>query len=356
MNPQAHQGRLQHLDGLRGLAAIIVLCQHALEFQATIAPPDAWPAAWLAWTFEYLDFGKLGVITFFAISGFIIPLSFRGASPRFGFVVSRFFRLYPAYWLSLACAVLILPLIGLAPFGGRQILANATMLQKLLHQPDVLGVYWTLLVELIFYGLCFLLFPTGFLRSARALAVIIVVLLATSCLAGVLRGRGIGVPVSLLLNLAVMFLGSFLRMAILEGDAFAKRFQLPLVALLFIVIPIAWNAAYDDNSHKESVLADVNGYYFGFLFFVYGIRSRAFSTRFLVWLGAISYSIYLFHPIGLELGKWMALQTGWPLGGFVLPAVALVLTIGVSHVVHHLVELPSTRLGKRVASFRLASS
>lgn len=354
MNPPVRERRLEHVDALRGLAAVIVLLQHGLEFQATIAPPGSWPAALLDWTFSYLDFGKLGVVTFFAISGYIIPLSFRGASPRTGFVVSRFFRLYPAYWLSIACAALLLPALGLPSFGGAQIAANATMVQKLLHQSDILGVYWTLLVELIFYGLCFLLFAPGYLGSAKALGGIVLVLLAGACTAAVLRGRGIGAPVSLLLNLAVMFLGSFLRLATIEGDAFARRTQVFLIGLVYLAIPVAWHAAYDDDSHKESVLADIGGYYFGLLLFLYGIKRRAFAAPFLVYLGAISYPIYLFHPLALESGKWLAQFATWPASGLILPLVALTLTIGVSHLVHHTVELPSARLGKRLRSLRFA--
>src|SRR5438045_9287952 len=53
------------------------------------------------WT-RYFEFGITGVVLFFAISGFVIYGTLRG--PRAGtgrrFVISRFFRLFPAYWVS----------------------------------------------------------------------------------------------------------------------------------------------------------------------------------------------------------------------------------------------------------------
>ena len=56
-----------------------------------------------------IDVGRLGVIIFFAISGFVICRSFGG--PREGagkrFVIRRLCRLYPAYWVSMLGGILV---------------------------------------------------------------------------------------------------------------------------------------------------------------------------------------------------------------------------------------------------------
>jgi len=47
--------------------------------------------------------GGLGVLLFFAISGYVIPNSLRGTRVRGlkRFVIHRFFRLWPTFWLCL---------------------------------------------------------------------------------------------------------------------------------------------------------------------------------------------------------------------------------------------------------------
>ena len=55
-----------------------------------------------------INAGRLGVVLFFAISGFVIPFSIKLAHryPVREFLLTRFFRLYPAYWLSIPLGVI----------------------------------------------------------------------------------------------------------------------------------------------------------------------------------------------------------------------------------------------------------
>ena len=343
--------RLAHIDGLRGLAAALVLYQHLVEYLANAAPAGAWIGLHADWLLGHLDLGKLGVVIFFAISGYIVPFSFPAAAPRVGFVLSRFFRLYPAYWLSLAAAVWLLPMLGSASFSGKQVLANASMLQMLFRQADVLGVYWTLLIEVLFYGLCFALFCVDGLRSARALAAVFVLMLLTALAAAVLRDGGMqGAPVGLPLYLSVMLFGTMLRLATLEQNALARRCIAGMLLALCIVVPLAWATAYDDHSHRESVLADVSAFWLGLLIFVYVVKRQAFAWRAWVYLGAISYPVYLLHPLALEIARYWAAGQPWPLAAGTLIVATLILTIAAAHGVHQWVETPAIRWGRQLVS------
>lgn len=341
--------RLDHLDGLRGFAAVLVLYQHLVEYLGAAAPADALARAHLDWTFAWLDFGKLGVVIFFAISGYIVPSSFGGAMPRTGFVVSRFFRLYPAYWVSILAAAWLLPMLGQPGFTATRLLANATMLQSALHQKDVLDVYWTLLIELTFYALCFALFSVDKLRSPRALASLFVALLALAYVGAVRRGGGQGgIPVGVPLYLAVMLFGACMRLATLERNAVARRLCAPMLLALLVLGPLVWSTAYDDHTHKESVMASVSGFCLAVLGFVAVIRWRFFTARAWVYLGAISYSVYLFHPLALEVGRFASSTSAWPLAALIQVGVTLALTAAVAHAVHRGIERPAIRFGKRL--------
>jgi len=104
--------------------------------------------------------GRVGVLLFFAISGFVIPSSLRGL-PWKGFkvfVIRRFWRLYPPFW----CAVLIAWLVD--PWEKTIKLIPWRMSMLPVPHWSALAIaahFWTLQVELVFYiivGLLFLIF------------------------------------------------------------------------------------------------------------------------------------------------------------------------------------------------------
>jgi peptidoglycan/LPS O-acetylase OafA/YrhL len=113
---------------------------------------------------RYLSqYGYLGVDIFFIISGFVISLSAEGRG-AYGFFKSRIGRLYPVFWVSAIITTLFLI------FGGHLIyseiswyrfLTNMTMIPTVLFDKTTLdfldGSYWTLIVEMKFYFIIFLL-------------------------------------------------------------------------------------------------------------------------------------------------------------------------------------------------------
>ncbi|MEV6007167.1 acyltransferase [Streptomyces sp. NPDC051976] len=153
--PAARQGeRLAALDGLRFLAALVVVFFHLVgqvpaTFQRIWGRPyqEVFPVA-----HSYFAFGRLGVELFFVISGFVIAMSGWGRSPR-DFFIARVARLYPMYWIAVLLTALFLTTVD-TPFGQpalRTVVADMTMLQTPLGVSDLSAVYWTLWPELCFY-------------------------------------------------------------------------------------------------------------------------------------------------------------------------------------------------------------
>jgi len=342
------QGRLANIDGLRGLAALLVLLQHLCERYSQHAPlSDSASKSLATVLLTYCDLGKVGVVTFFAISGFVVPFSFHEPTPRIGFIASRVFRLYPAYWISLLAAFLILPVIHQERFSYGQLFANATLLQTAIHQKDVLSVYWTLFIEVIFYACCFMLFQLGVLLSSNALFVSFSGCLAWAIGAGVLRARGhSGPPTALPLYLAVMWFGTSVRLATRENDQRAAGYCRAMLAMLVIAVPLVWSIAYDRGSHKESVVSDIAGFYVALAMFLLAAIRGVFATRLLAWAGAISYGLYLFHPIALDVGDFASSTLSWPFRGAVLIVVSLMLSFATAGLVYARVERPMIRIGR----------
>ncbi|MEW2517020.1 acyltransferase family protein [Actinacidiphila alni] len=150
--PQPVKRRLYVLDGLRLIAALMVVFYHYTGYN----PTNYWgrsDAAVFPAIHGITSYGWLGVYLFFLISGFVICMSSWNRTPR-QFLFSRFTRLYPAYW---AAVILTSAVVFLTPKAGRlsppETLANLTMFERGMGVPYVDGVYWTLWAELRFYML-----------------------------------------------------------------------------------------------------------------------------------------------------------------------------------------------------------
>lgn len=139
-------GRFKALDGLRGLAVLAVVVNHFGAPFDTYYPSDK--DAPYAFTL-----GELGVQLFFIVSGFVILMSAVHGKTAKGFIISRFTRLYPTYWVALIFSACLITWVGIET---RQItlfqfLVNFTMFQRFVLVDNVDQVYWTLAVEMQFY-------------------------------------------------------------------------------------------------------------------------------------------------------------------------------------------------------------
>lgn len=142
--------RLQALDLFRFVAALAVVLYHYT------AQPNS-PYTQLA---QFTQFGYLGVPLFFMISGFVIAASAERRRPLV-FLISRAARLYPAYWIGVLFTTAVIVAVGAPAPSLTEVLLNLTMLNDYLGVKNIDGVYWTLQLELKFYGCIFLLMLAG---------------------------------------------------------------------------------------------------------------------------------------------------------------------------------------------------
>ncbi len=348
--------RFDQLEGLRGIAAIAVLLQHCLEFTPlNAATNESLPARVFQ---ESFNLGRAGVIVFFLISGFLIPHSLKhGQRPIAKFAVSRFFRLYPLYWVSLAAALAIFPLLIKTNYTPLQIFANVTMAAQLFGQEYVISLYWTLFVELLFYILCAALFAAGLLHARQFMARGLVVV---SACAAVLIAVEIALPpkrfdgalenlMTLGIYLLTMFAGYVLRMHYLREVS--GRLTIAALAMIFFVLGL-YCVTRDMHGGYNSLLSPVSvgiSTVLGYVVFIAVLYGNLLTQALWRWLGAISYGIYLFHAITLKLAVHYFDAPVETLGESVLLTLSvLVSSIAVAAPLYWLVELPMIEAGKRV--------
>jgi peptidoglycan/LPS O-acetylase OafA/YrhL len=93
--------RIDFLDVVRGIAAVSVLIAHSSEI--------FFPQSAEFWN-NYLNLGQVGVVSFFLVSGFVIPFSLEKSNSLYAFLISRVFRIYPLYLFVMLVGFLLLVL------------------------------------------------------------------------------------------------------------------------------------------------------------------------------------------------------------------------------------------------------
>ncbi len=309
--------RVYSVEVLRGLAALWVAWFHMTTETVPVAG----------------SFGWLGVDVFFVISGFVIPLSLRGADyrvPDFGrFLTRRLVRLEPPYLISIALTIALAYASSTAPgFRGEapgftiaQVASHIAYLVPLFDQEWILPIYWTLAYELVFYFTCGLFFPFLFKHSILWALALATIALIPSALSGNVEPRSF----EFLIGFAAMryFVGRdrlwvFLATTALSaGVLFAAEFTPQAIvcgatALIIVFLKIPKLAP-------------------------------------LTFLGTISYSLYLIHvPIGgrvVNLGKRFVEGAAVELA---LSAFAIVVSLAAAYVFYRLIEARAVRWSKRL--------
>lgn len=328
-NPAPAATRLVEVDALRGVAALAVVLFHFTTRFGELYPGHDRPL--LA-----LPDGHYGVNLFFIISGFVIFMTLERTQRPMDFIVSRFSRLFPSYWFAIFLTLGVTHWLGLPDklVGLGTALANMVMVHGIFFVDHVDGVYWTLEVEMLFYGGMLLLYR---LKWLGAIHTALFGLLALRVVYFVLEKYfGISLPWTIYRLLILQYIPWFALGISVYQLVKRHRTDACRPAAITVLLAIATLLLC------ESTVMALLGVVFATAAFT------AASGRFgllrlgpLAWLGTISYPLYLLHE---NIGWAILLR----LSAFGLPMnLAVVLTLGIALVlaaaVTRWVEQPAMR-------------
>jgi peptidoglycan/LPS O-acetylase OafA/YrhL len=353
--------RLECLDGLRGVLAVYVMLGH-------VAPFSTMPE-WLA---RPLSHGGAAVDVFFILSGLVIVQSLESFRWRGrGFLIARAARTYPVYLAMLLLAVAVQPLpldFAAMPWIGAdsqardiwsggwplawgvELGAHLTMTHGLLPDSVVpggwvsfLGSAWSLSTEWQFYVLALLV---GARIGPRRMAAAFLALAVAGLLWQAMAPPEWQFSRAFLPNKAHYFALGVASAGLVRGDA-AWRYGVVLAATLAVCAlrgraemlpPLLWTLCLAAQLHPG-----VAGL---------GMIASALRSRLLLWLGALSYCIYLTNePVHKLLGLGLAaIAAGngtlfsvlWIPGAVLLPVL-------LSMPLHAWIEVPAQRWGRAYA-------
>lgn len=356
------QGRITGLDGLRGVAALVVLLYHA----SLVARPWLDPAAWTTLTetpLKLLLAGTESVLIFFVLSGIVVALpALRGGFDWARYYPARLLRLYVPVAAALLFAAALIVLLprdrSQMPEGSwmrdaqaSSVSPGALLSEASLMRPsyDIDNVLWSLRWE-VFFSLLLPVFVWVALRSRRHSAAV-----AAGAALVIVIGRLTGNEA--LVYLPVFLLGTVIAVHLDDLRALAARPRVrPFLPILFaaacglliaswLARPITTRGGSAD--HVLWGLSAVGAALIVVLAIVWPRAARVLDTAPAQWLGRVSFSLYLIHApilgtLGYALGPdrwWLACLLGIPLSLLLAP------------VFHRLVERPSHRLSRTVGAW-----
>tara|TARA_R110002012_G_scaffold77840_3_gene198322 strand:- start:86314 stop:87432 length:1119 start_codon:yes stop_codon:yes gene_type:complete len=322
------------LDLLRFSAALMVAVYHFLYRGAQDGGylDHAFGAAGVA-----VSLGYLGVNLFFMISGFVIIWSASGRD-WYGFSVGRLARLYPAHLVAMTITFLVMLWWAQPPYQAdiSQWLANLTMLAPMFGSGFMDGAYWSIVIEIIFYGWVVIGLFSGFIPRHTDAAVAIWMLFV------MLNNTMLGSrPVELLflteygsyfalgiMTWRISSLGPSNLRLLVAAIALAMTFHAAEVQRLDVIFRLG-------EASSAPLVALANAGIVGLFLLAAALGRHIKAGRWVLALGGISYPFYLIHQ---NAGYILINATAPAIGKWSAFALALILSIAVSWWIYARVE------------------
>jgi len=333
--PKANRKRLLELDAFRGIASFGVLLYHYYYYYFEIIgdPADG---------IQGFSAGQYGVELFFMLSGFVIFMSLEHSKRIIDFAVSRLARLFPVYWLSILITSIVVHSFGLdarEPSGelaSRAVgliptLANFTMLEEYAGFAKVDGAYWTLTLELSFYFVIAAAYFSGLLKRFHLAAGAAISFFA------VLWGAEEFASFHLPFKIKTLFLVGYGHLFLL-GMLLYRHWKSGSNGIGFAFMACCIALQFQHGALLGGLVAGFTGL---FIAFIKGWLEWI-TWKPLLFLGSISYSLYIVHQyVGYVLMREL-LERGFGLR--ITQVIALIAAILIATGMTYSVEKPAAKL------------
>lgn len=321
--------------GLRGIASLMVFWAHLLGGTAKHIYQD--DPSYGAFIDGMWNFGRYGVELFFVISGFVILPSVLRYAPG-EFALRRLFRLYPLFFVLTLLFVALNAKTNLYPQldNARAVIAGLFFANLFTGTEQITPNAWSLTFEVFFYTLTCLTVLCVYRRPNLTGALLTI--------AASLAFLGF-YPIT-----AFFLFGLIIRVAYDRGlllrPAIARPLELVAAAACVRYASLSWSAytpADLANPLTWKIMAATASFFY-LAVSPSSLTSRILGIREILYLGTISYSLYLVHPYTYYACRQLFKAMGWftqdQFGSmlaffFVLTPTTLVVT----HIVHHFVEM-----------------
>ncbi len=312
--------------------------------------------------------GWIGVDVFFVLSGFLITallLNEHGANGRFSipkFYVRRVFRLVPAYWAFLLIVVVWAAIWRSGQFNSwsSEVVKNATYQMNFFdinHFPQIgIGHSWSLAIEEQFYLVwpLLLLFGLKFTPRRAFTGLVVVGILGSFLATVVMAHHGVSyrrlyygldtnaLPLLVGCLAAFLYIGGYGKRISPQRSALIPFVTMVVLAFFLVSVPEQSEWAYEGPTQLVSLLTAAT--VIAILLNPNSWTARILAHPGIVFVGLISYSLYLWNPFAMLIARNLATGT---VGRALHLFVGLILTFAFAIASYYLVERPGLRLKDR---------
>lgn len=346
-----------NLNGLRFIAAFLVIIHHIEQFKLMMNIENYWEVPFI------MNIGKHGVVLFFVLSGFLITyllLAEEHISKKITiskFYIRRILRIWPLYYLIIILAFFILPNINIfiLPNYDKEVVYSNLIHKLILYiffLPNlVLSLYgiipyvsqtWSIGTEEQFY----LIWPIiiKYFRKNRILLMFSIIifylcfkLFLKTSYSNFIPYKKTVIDFWHFFSIDCMAIGGFYAVILFQKNKLVNFFQniYLFYATLIITIILMLKGIYIPYIQYEffAVL-------FGLIIFNLAANNNikiSLENKILIYLGNISYGLYMYHPIGIVFAIYLC-KTANLLTNWVLYPLSITFTILLSELSYRYFE------------------
>lgn len=328
MNQQLH---IKSLDGLRAIAALLVVATHGSQ--------RLWP---------FIDCGTVGVAIFFSLSGFLMGLLYHGKAFNFSsvrkYLISRFARIAPAYIFVILLSYFI---YGYVTNEFPYKIDDHNLLRHLLFAGNV-SVFWSIPPEIQFY--VFFIFIWYALTCFSQKKFLPFALLAVSIILMFLfkdKSPGTFLPSKAHFFIFGCFAGVLrtYNSSLLLGKRYLSVLQ-GVLLFSFVYYGIYLSEQIDGTYPYTLIHFALLASLIVFILSFETVFTKLFlSNSVMVLIGKVSFSLYLIHNAIIYIGLKLLPAS---LDIFVKAFVILFSCLLISFIMYKLIEIPLQKMVKRI--------
>ncbi|MDI1233275.1 MAG: acyltransferase [bacterium] len=336
-----------NLNGLRFIAALLVIIHHIEQFKYILKVSTYWGKS------PFIGIiGNLGVVMFFVLSGFLITYLLLSEEHAFKtisikkFYIRRILRIWPLYFMLILIAFLILPNISLftLPGYGKEVVYSSLLLKLVLYAlffPNLVlwlvGVVpyashtWSIGLEEQYY----LIWPVllKYFKKYRLLLIVLIILIymgfaqfLETPYSDFIPHKNVIVALWGCFNIDCMAIGGFYAILL-----FKKNWILSLITntYFFYLTILFVSALMFKGIFVPIIHYEFYAVLFGIIILNFAVNKKmhlSLENKVMNYLGSISYGLYMYHSIGIVLSIAICISLNLTSNWFIYP-MCFIITI-----------------------------
>lgn len=341
--------RFLAIDIVRILAVLLVVYGHfvsvgggATTIPGVVTESTKLPifdyTLWSVWSFEVFLIEKfstqtaiLGVTIFFIVTGYLMPVMMERYS-SIQFLINRFFRIIPLLIVSMLIIALFVNYTQNIVFTLKSYIASVTLSYLFIGVVPIVGVLWTLIIEVIFYLITAIIGKFTFEKLILLQVIILSIIVFDSKYPNLYYLHLIVTNIKYILIIAI---GSSIFLASKESSILKKFIYISSSIVISYIGLYIFKLNYQDTSTYSNIGTLLLGTFI-VLFAIWGGKYITSLPKQLNIFSELVYPIYLIHvPFGLGM---MIILREYFTSPYLLTIISFIIVVIISYILHIYVE------------------